>query len=43
MKIQNRLVAIYEGLYFINHAYEKDLISIPKPQGEAEEEGSHQN
>ena len=25
MKIQNRLAGIAEGLYFINHIYEKDL------------------
>lgn len=32
MKIQNRLAVIAEGLYFINHTYEKDLATILKPK-----------
>jgi len=32
MKIQNKLAVIAEGLYFINHGYEKDLATILKPQ-----------
>ena len=31
MKIQNRLAGIAEGLYFINHVYDKDLATILKP------------
>ena len=38
MKIQNRLAGIAEGLYFINHVYEKDLATILKPYPEAPKE-----
>jgi len=31
MKTQNRSVRILEGLYFLNHQYEKDLALILKP------------
>jgi hypothetical protein len=31
MKIQNRLAGIAEGLYFLNHQYERDLATILKP------------
>jgi hypothetical protein len=31
MKIQNRLAGIAEGLYFINHEFERDLASVLKP------------
>ena len=30
MKIQNRLAAIAEGLYFLNHQYDRDLVTILK-------------
>lgn len=31
MKIQNRLAGIAEGLYFLNHQYEQDLLTILRP------------
>ena len=31
MKIQNRLAEIAEGLYFLNHQYEQDLLTILRP------------
>ena len=30
MKIQNRLARITEGLYFLNHQYERDLATFLK-------------
>jgi len=36
MKIQNRLAGIAEGLYFINHIYEKDLATVLKPLPKAD-------
>ena len=30
MKIQNRLAGIAEGLYFLNHQYERDLATFLK-------------
>lgn len=38
MKIQNRLATIAEGLYFLNHQYEKDLLAIL--QSESAKKGS---
>jgi hypothetical protein len=38
MKIRYRLADIAEGLYFINHVYEKDLATILKPYPEAPKE-----
>jgi hypothetical protein len=32
MKIQNRLAVIAEGLYFLNHQYESDLLKTLKPE-----------
>jgi hypothetical protein len=32
MKIQNRLAGIAEGLYFLNHQYDRDLATILKPE-----------
>jgi hypothetical protein len=32
MKIQDRLAGIAEGLYFLNHHYERDLAAILKPE-----------
>jgi hypothetical protein len=32
MKIQNRLAGIAEGLYFLNHQYEQDLVTPLQPE-----------
>jgi hypothetical protein len=32
MKIQNKLAGIAEGLYFLRHQYEKDLLTILRPE-----------
>lgn len=36
MKIQNRLAGIAEGLYFLNHQYDRDLVTILKPESNNE-------
>jgi len=38
MKVHNRLAGIAEGLYFMNHTYEKDLVTILKPQTQSRKE-----
>ena len=32
MKIQTRLAGIAEGLYFLSHQYERDLLTILRPE-----------